>query len=173
MIKNCKNCQKEFQGFSSQKFCSIFCRLKFNSKQLGNGCWECTLKSCDKKGYPRLEIDRRTWIASRAMFKYFFDFDPGYDCVCHTCDNPKCINPNHLFLGTYKDNAQDCLKKGRWRDAKGSKNGFNKLNELDVKQIKNKISEGNKLMDISKQFSVSHQTIWLISKQKTWKHVRS
>jgi len=88
-------------------------------------------------------------------------------CVLHKCDNPSCVNPNHLFLGSHNDNVQDKVEKNR--QAKGSKNGRSKLNENKVKQILETSDSSNKLL--AKKFNVSSDTIRLIKKRKIWKHV--
>lgn len=93
-------------------------------------------------------------------------------CVLHRCDNPGCVNPNHLFSGTHQDNVADkCSKnRGRWREHKGSANGSSKLTERDVIQIlemKGKKSQ----VAIAEIFCVSQATISSIHLKKGWKHV--
>jgi hypothetical protein len=72
----------------------------------------------DTKGYPLITIYRKgkrtTQHASRALIEQLLEEKlPDYVIVCHTCDNPECLNPEHLFLGTHQDNAQDMINKGR------------------------------------------------------------
>jgi hypothetical protein len=82
-------------------------------------CWNWTgSKRSELRPYGRLTIgsrksDRRTVAAHRLSFEVFKGVDPGDLCVCHACDNPRCINPDHLWLGTKKDNADDRDQKGR------------------------------------------------------------
>lgn len=64
-------------------------------------------------GYGIINHKRKRYYAHRISVKLLFGVDPGSLFVCHHCDNPKCVNPAHLFLGTASDNFQDCLKKGR------------------------------------------------------------
>lgn len=85
--------------------------------------------------------------------------------VCHKCDNPKCVNPRHLFIGTYSDNSKDCVKKGRHRP--GIKR---KLNESKVKKIRLNPSNFSqtKLAEI---YGVSQTLIWNIMSFRTWKNI--
>jgi hypothetical protein len=81
-------------------------------KSSPNGCW--TWKGWkNAKGYGRFQIELNSVIAHRVSF--FLDTGTLNEnlLVCHSCDNPSCVNPAHLFLGTAKDNAYDCIAKGR------------------------------------------------------------
>lgn len=73
-------------------------------------------------------------IVSRYIYKLYYKIEPKKLRVCHTCDNGKCINPKHLFLGTPKENSQDMVRKGR--SCKGEKNGACKLSDIDVLNIR-------------------------------------
>lgn len=82
--------------------------------------------------------------------------------VLHTCDNPRCVNPKHLFLGTHQDNMQDCKQKGRMNRATGSHNGNAKLTE-DQRQTIIKSTEGSVLL--AKRYGVHRSTIAQIRRQ--------
>lgn len=91
--------------------------------------------------------------------------------VCHKCDNRKCINPKHLFLGTPKDNVQDMIKKER--GLVGEKNGSNKLYKDEVLKIRKlyiKNLFGYK--KIAKIYNVNLTTIYRIIKREKWKHLK-
>ena len=78
-----------------------------------NGCWEFQGNS-DRDGYRFFQFEGKDWRAHR-LSVVFDGRDPTGLVVCHHCDNPSCVNPKHLFVGTQKDNKQDCVNKGRAR----------------------------------------------------------
>ena len=86
-------------------------------------------------------------------------------CVLHTCDNPPCVNPDHLWLGTRRDNAQDRDRKGR-----GDWSGRAKLTASQVLSIR---ADTRLLREIADDYGVSLSAVSLIKKRKTWKHIRS
>lgn len=92
--------------------------------------------------------------------------------VCHSCDNPACVNPEHLFLGTSKDNNQDCARKGRNKASKGRgiANIRAKLTESDVLAIR-AIPKEIKNTHIAKQYGVSDVAVSYIRLRRTWRHI--
>lgn len=90
--------------------------------------------------------------------------------VCHTCDNPPCCNPDHLFLGTDADNAADRDAKGR--QAKGASHGRAKLAEADVVEIRRRLTAGESQSSIAKVFGVSQATVGKIKTGKHWSHLK-
>lgn len=92
--------------------------------------------------------------------------------VLHRCDNPSCVNPNHLFLGTYKDNSDDMIRKGRAVHVKGEQHGCAKLTESQVIEIRNRYAaEGISHKKLAKEYNVNENTICKIIIRKTWKHI--
>lgn len=77
-----------------------------------NACWPWTGR-VSRDGYGRIKGLGQSWVASRLSWTIHFGDVPAGLVVCHRCDNPPCVNPAHLFLGTHKDNAQDSVRKGR------------------------------------------------------------
>ena len=87
--------------------------------------------------------------------------------MCHTCDNPSCVNPNHLFLGTALDNNRDARKKGRSVNVRGEKHGMSKLFPAEVENIRNerKFFSARVLAEI---YDVDRKTIDNICNRKNW-----
>jgi hypothetical protein len=90
---------------------------------------------------------------------------PGELFVLHKCDNPPCVNPEHLFLGTPKDNIADMIAKGRARP-------FTKLSKENVISIRAGYSSGVSYRALAEKYRVSEANVRLVAKGKTWRHVR-
>lgn len=90
--------------------------------------------------------------------------------VCHSCDNPSCVNPKHLFLGTQKKNMQDCKEKGRIRYIahSGESNGRAKLTQTQVLEIRGSNQSRKELMS---RFGISYSMVGRIKQGKSWKGI--
>lgn len=129
-----------------------------------SGCWLWTAGIVGK-GYGHFDSGR----AHRFSWERRYGAIPNGLMVCHKCDTPSCVNPEHLFLGTALDNVRDCIQKGR--EAKGEKQGAAKLTESDVILILELANTtGNKAL--ARRFGVSPSAIRFIIQRKTWKHVQ-
>jgi hypothetical protein len=180
--KQCPFCKKIF--LSKNKFCSKKCansQLSLDRKvEVGEdyiknhsevcaltGCWMWKLcKGSDGYGRSSGKIEQRAHRLSYRIFKG--DFDSTL-LVCHSCDTPACVNPSHLFLGTYQDNHDDMRRKGR--KPKGEEWSFTKLTESDVKEVLRLKQEGFTYHELAKMFSVNWTTLWKIVKKKNWSHI--
>jgi hypothetical protein len=90
-------------------------------------------------------------------------------CVCHKCDNPPCCNPNHLFLGTRKQNAEDMVKKHRHHRCDGEFSSQAKLTLEEVNKIKKLYETGNvSKAELGRKFNVTRQQIYNITVGKSW-----
>ncbi len=98
------------------------------------GCWEWQ-GTIGSKGYGFFKLNRKNQYAHRISYELAYGPIPKGKLVCHRCDNPRCVKPKHLFLGTHKDNLQDMVNKGR--SNYGSRNGRARLNEGMVASIRN------------------------------------
>lgn len=139
-----------------------------------SGCWNWTMGR-DGKGYPR--VNRRCGYYSGHRLAYHLWFGaPGPLEVCHHCDNRPCVNPNHLFLGTHKENFEDAARKGRMDKEKGTKSWTwkgeqihtVKLSEADVRFIR---ASGDSGKNLAKSFGVTAQNISRIRCRRSWKHL--
>lgn len=110
-------------------------------------------------GYGHFRLHYRKINASR--YAYILTNGPISDeiLVCHECDNPPCCNPKHLFLGTHKDNAQDCIKKGRSKPPSGESHGMAKLTDEKVKEIRQRYTNGERMIDLALEYEVTKTTI--------------
>jgi hypothetical protein len=136
------------------------------NKNGANECWEWI--ACKCHGYGYIVFEGKSVRAHRLSWIFEFGPIPKDKIVCHSCDNPACVNPKHLFLGSWKDNSQDAHKKGR------TKNEFipHKLTESDVLAIRKKyIPYKYSCRKLAQEYSVAHSMIWLIIKKKTWKYI--
>ena len=88
-------------------------------------------------------------------------------CVLHKCDNPPCVNPGHLFLGTHADNVTDKVRKGR--EPRGSDRAFAKLTEDAVREIR---ASEESIMVVAKRYGIAFQTVHKIRTRVKWAHIR-
>ena len=144
------------------------------------GCWVWTgQKDGSKNGklrYGRFKVkkDLKTaiWRAHRWSAKYIGGMDIEDMFVCHNCDVPLCVNPEHLFIGTHWDNMQDMAKKDRRKGiCNGSQHGRAKLTEADIPVIRDILSQGEMLKTIAAQFRVAPEPIGDIKHGRHWSHV--
>jgi hypothetical protein len=135
-----------------------------------SGCWEYT-GGINNKGYGRIKDDFKNLLAHRVSYEIFIGEIQEDFCVCHKCDNRKCINPAHLFLGTKADNNKDRHDKGRSADHSGEKNGRAKLSAADIKMIIELREKGLTYKQISQKFPVNVQTIGKVCNQKLWRNI--
>jgi len=128
-------------------------------------CWNWN-GSKDKDGYGIFFMSGGKERAHRFSYKHHYQSDPIDLMVCHHCDNPSCVNPAHLFLGTAKDNLQDALQKGRF--AIGDLNGRSKLTSDQVKELLDSTESGAAL---AKKWGVNRSTINRIRRGQGWRNV--
>jgi hypothetical protein len=148
-------------------------------------CWEWNAAK-SKEGYGRFSLNyKEKYMAHRLAFVLHHKKPINKLLVCHTCDNPSCINPSHLFLGTHLDNFKDMKEKGRSckgnrsrnylypeKRQKGESNGSSKLKEHQIIEIRNKYDNENmSSKEIANQYGVHETTINNIVKRKKWKHI--
>lgn len=130
-----------------------------------DGCWP-FLGYIASHGYGqfsfskyRVRAHRFAWVMSRG------DVPEGHD-VCHACDNPRCVNPSHLFTAPHVENLRDSIRKGRKRAW-----GLQKLNAAQVYQIRARAATGERHKDIAADFGIARHSVGQIANRKYWKHL--
>lgn len=194
--KICTVCKKEYK--SSSKYCSSKCygqtmiglkkgisiwekmtteeQLEHLKKSFENrvikkdGCWDYV--GGKSKRYGSIQYQDKSISLQRASWIIYYGPIPEKMYICHTCDNPICSNPDHLFLGTPQDNVIDMIKKGRNNTPKGQSVGSSKLSEYDVHTIKKLLKREESLTEIARKYNVSIGTIHDIKYKKTWAHIK-
>jgi hypothetical protein len=139
-------------------------------------CWEWQGAKTGMPGmlYGTIKINKKRWTAHRLAYVLHFGEIPAGMLVCHTCDNPPCCNPRHLFLGTHKDNHQDMLSKQRGNPPRGDTHPHAKLSEMAVREIRRryKFRGVDDSVSLAKEFGVSQRTIRDAANKSLWKHVK-
>lgn len=135
-----------------------------------SGCHEFT--GClDNSGYGKASsggvIDR----THRISWREHHGAIPDGMCVLHKCDNRKCVNPDHLFVGTKKDNCDDMMRKGRGRKAQGSEHHIAKFTEQDIERIREAHLFGARQVDLAAVYGVHQTCISRITRRAGWRHV--
>jgi hypothetical protein len=132
-------------------------------------CWLWTACTRGSNNYGAFKLDGRHQPAHRISFMWATGIDPGVLCVLHKCDTPRCVNPDHLFLGTPADNAADRDQKGR--TARGERAGGVKLTEEQVITIRWLHDNGLTLRALAAMYGVSYSNIGRITTRDTWRHI--
>ncbi len=130
-------------------------------------CWEWTA-SRTKLGYGRFNFGKQVVGAHRVAWILENGEIPESLFVCHRCDNPPCVNPSHLFVGTPLDNSADRAQKGRGGSMPGEFNPSAKLSMLDAKHIRTLRAGGWQLKSLASMYRVAIQTIWRVTKNRKW-----
>lgn len=131
-------------------------------------CWN-WLGRKDAFGYGIIKDGGKHRRAHRLAVEYFDGrvIPPG-QCACHTCDNPACVNPAHLFAGTHQDNMRDRTEKGRNFRHVGELNGRAKLSSSDVNTIKQRCAGGDSIASLAREFGVSWTAVKYIITGRNW-----
>ena len=134
-----------------------------------SGCWDWN-RLKDKDGYGKVGYNYKTYRAHRLSY-IINKGEIGNMCVLHTCDNPSCINPEHLFLGTQKDNMDDMRDKRRNYKAVGFLHGRCKLTKAQIVSIKNRLKDNQTCVSIAIDFNVNERTIGRIKSGDSWSSI--
>lgn len=137
-----------------------------------NDCWLWQYSGCGKfYEYGKTTLDGKRMTAHRAAYILSYGDIPDGLEVCHTCDNGKCCNPMHLWLGTHTDNMRDKMRKGRGNHQIGEVNHAAKLTEQDVLEIREWLKQGMSQREAARRKGVSSVAISYINTRTTWRHI--
>lgn len=190
-IRACKACNRFFPVTNLHKrktFCSYVCigsavaqksRISFADRfwkyvEKSDGCWTWT-GSRHRGGYGQINSSQNNSTgerhqpmpASRASWLvHFGEIGDGLE-VCHRCDNPPCVRPDHLFLGTRQQNSEDKVRKGR--QARGERSGVAKLTADQVIEIRRQFDSGRQQVLIAADFGIRAQHVRLIGRRTVWR----
>lgn len=182
MKNKCGTCDKALQAQS--KYCSRQCanigankarvlamkltetRRFWAKVHKTDDCW-IWQGAIGNSGYGQVKIDGKVQLAHRVTWTFKYG-DPGELCVLHKCDNPPCVRPDHLFIGTKQDNSDDMVNKGRSYNRHGSKNPNNKLTPEQITEIRN-LKGKAKQVDIARKFGINQTHVSRIFRGEVWK----
>lgn len=133
-------------------------------------CWEWIRAKCPD-GYGRMRVGDRVAYSHRVSWAIHFGQPPLDRLVCHKCNNPACVNPAHLFLGTNQENCDDKVRKNR--QSSGKRGGRRKLTGIKVDEIKALCSAGATHKSVASKFGVCRSTVDRIVAGKIWKPIRA
>ncbi len=145
-------------------------KQRFDEKidKSGN-CWQWTGWK-NRVGYGSFWYKDSPKRANRVAWLLEYGEIPNGMCVCHHCDNPSCVNPDHLFLGTHLDNMKDAALKGRFNPKIGQENGNSKLTEqqvLEIREMQGSLSQKN----IARLYGVTQPLVGNIHRREIWRHI--
>lgn len=149
----------------------LYERCRLNKK---TGCLEwqgAVINRVDRsRAYGVLRFRGRNVLVHRLSWEVAYGPVPEGLNVLHRCDNPRCFNPDHLFLGTQADNLADCIAKGRCSQGEGHYNS--KLTEADVVTIRRMKASGSSYKTLREMFGVSQGVVQRVVAGKSWRHVK-
>ena len=165
----CEKCGGDYVGYNGTKYCTDRCVLLAHVRVEGE-CWLWTgyaPKTGSRAGYGEFDFKSgKRMLAHRASYLLLKGQDPGAKCVCHSCDNPGCINPDHLWLGTRSANMAD--RQAKERQARGESHSSAKLTEKDVLAIR---ADPRTNREVALAYGVQENTVSSIRLRKLWGHV--
>lgn len=138
-------------------------------KEVESGCLEWAGRR-SSKGYGVIDIEAKGRSAHRVSYEIFIGAIPDGLHVLHKCDNPPCVNPEHLFLGTNDENVADKMLKRR--NPQGVMYSSARLSDELVRAMRVRYAAGDRVSDMAREAGVDYKTVEKAVKRLTWKHVK-
>jgi len=171
ILRTCNVCRKWFMAVAGSKYCSNGCHFRAHVL-VADGCWCWTGSTNGIKNYGIFRMGRSGQKFYAHIFSYMLHKGviPDKLQVLHRCDNPNCVKPSHLFLGTQDDNVKDMVGKGRHKYIAhlGEKNGNALLKTVDIIEIRRSTKTRREL---AVQYGVTMRCIKAVRAKQNWKHV--
>lgn len=143
--------------FVPNKYTSFLQKVKHHNFN-PDKCWQ-WMGASKGNGYGNVTVDGKQLTAHRRSHELFIGIVPDGNDVCHTCDNRNCVNPDHLYSGTRKQNMKDCVDRGR------ADGGCRKhLKECNIQEIKRRLSVGHSIRKIANQMDINYGTVSAIKR---------
>ena len=140
------------------------------NKKGEDDCWK--WRGAEAQGYGQFNISGKIYKTHRVSYYLITKVNLKELCVCHHCDNRKCCNPNHLFLGTHQDNMLDRDNKNRGVTFKGEEHGRAELTEAQVLEIRARYAKGGYThRGLAEEYNLVHSQIGFIIRHQSWKHI--
>jgi len=149
-----------------------YCRSEaafWNKIKKTDGCWEWQGKRRDDGRGVLMWKGKKDFRAHRLAYMLTYGPIPEGLDICHSCDNPPCCRPDHLFAGTRLENVRDAIAKGR--AVRGERVGNSKLGERQVREIRDMRRSGTRIQAIATAYGVSQSLIHKIVHRKRWRHL--
>lgn len=124
-----------------------------------------------KPGYGRVYYGGRLFLAHRLSYALHNGDLPDGALICHTCDNPPCVNPAHLYAGTVQTNARDAVERSLYVPKLGEANPGARLTTAQVQEIRARWGSGEKQADLGREFDITASHIYRIVHGEAWRHV--
>jgi hypothetical protein len=185
----CRTCQKSFAFYGppcvfkrgGRRYCSDACYrnrplvplidrfFRYVGRKTGTGCIPWVGPMTAGRGYlGKGRAGQGSVFAHRVAYEFAFGPIPDGLVVCHRCDNPACVNPSHMFLGTQSDNMADMNAKGRHARGEGS---GGKLSASDIPAIRAALAAGEAQESVGRRFGITQSAVSRIKLGKNWRHV--
>lgn len=189
-VKHCQRCGEIFEKahrkphqFAGIKFCSLRCAnqktyseaeprfWKYTAKGVETECWEWMGAKRKRSPYGMLSVAGSVVAAHRLSWEIHNGPIPPGMHVLHSCDNPSCVNPHHLSIGTHAENMADRGAKGRANHIVGNAHHKSKLTDDDVRAIRAFARRGISGCHLAKLLAMDKSTIYDVIARNTWNHV--